>query len=147
MKKFLLQFLHRGMIGCGIGPIVLAVLYFILNRHGVLLNISINQVCIGIFSLAALAFIAGGLNVLYQIERLPLMVSILIHGGVLYAAYLITYLVNGWLDFGFITILVFSAIFIVGYLVIWGIIYSFIRKSTNKINEKLKQKQKYQTEE
>ena len=147
MKKFLLQFLHRGMIGCGIGPIVLAVLYFNLNRHGVLLNLSINQVCIGIFSLAALAFIAGGLNVLYQIERLPLMVSILIHGGVLYAAYLITYLVNGWLDFGFITILVFSAIFIVGYLVIWGIIYSFIRKSTNKINEKLKQKQKYQTEE
>ena len=101
----------------------------------------VDQVCIGIFSLSALAFIAGGMNVLYQIERLPLMVAILIHGSVLYVSYLATYLVNSWLEWGLTSILVFSGIFVVGYFAIWAVIYSIIKKNTDQINELLKQKQ------
>lgn len=142
MKKFVFEFLRRGMIGCGIGPLVLAVLYWILKHQASLEHLTVDQVCVGIFSLSALAFIAGGMNALYQIERLPLLVAILIHGSVLYITYLITYLLNGWLDLGFLPVLVFSLIFVVGYFVIWGIIYSIIKKNTNQINEKLKQKQK-----
>ena len=81
------------------------------------------------------------MNVVYQIERLPLMVAILIHGGVLYITYLGTYLLNSWLEWGVIPILVFSGIFIAGYLAIWAIIYSIIKKRTEKINIILKQKQ------
>ena len=77
----------------------------------------------------------------YQIERLPLMVAILIHGSVLYFSYLATYLLNDWLERGTTPILVFSGIFVVGYLGIWAIIYSVIRKNTKTINEKLRKKQ------
>ena len=112
MKKFVLNFLRR-----------------------------VNQVCIGIFSITALAFIAGGMNAIYQIERLPLMVAILIHGGVLYIGYLGTYLLNDWMDFGIIPIVVFTAIFVVGYIVIWALIYSIIKRNATKLNKMLRQKQ------
>lgn len=141
MKKFVLDFLRRGMMACGIGPIVLAILYLVVQRADTIETLTINQVCIGIFSITALAFVAGGMNAIYQIERLPLMVAILIHGVVLYSSYLCTYLLNDWLEWGVIPIVVFSAIFVVGFIVIWAIIYSIIRRNTARINEMLKKKQ------
>lgn len=141
MKKFVSEFLRRGLIACGLGPIVLAIVYWILQQTAAVETLTVNQVCIGIFTLSALAFIAGGMNVIYQIERLPLMVAILIHGGVLYISYLATYLLNGWLEWGVTPILVFSGIFVVGYFAVWAIIYSIIKRNTEKLNEVLKQRQ------
>ena len=141
MKKFVLEFLRRGVITSGIGPIVLAIVYLILKQSSAIDTLTVNQVCVGIFSLSALAFIAGGMNAIYQVERLPLMTAILIHGGVLYIGYLGTYLLNDWLDFGVMPVIVFTAIFVVGYIVIWAIIYSIIRRNTAKINKVLKIKQ------
>ena len=141
MKKFVLEFLRRGLIAAGIGPIVLAIVYLILQQTAAVETLSANQVCIGIFSITALTFIAGGMNAIYQIERLPLMLAILIHGGVLYVGYLGTYLLNDWLDFGILPMIVFTAIFVVGYIIIWVIIYSIIKKNTMKLNEGLKKKQ------
>ena len=140
MKRFVLEFLRRGAIASGIGPIVLAIIYLILQKAANVEILSVDQVCIGIISVTLLAFISGGLNALYQLERLPLLVAILIHGGVLYVGYLVTYLVNDWLDLGAIPIVVFSAIFVVGYIVIWAIIYSIIKRNTARINEMLKQR-------
>ena len=142
MKHHILDFIRRGMAACGIGPIVLAVVYLILQRNGQAQMLTVNQVCLGIFSLTALAFIAGGMNCIYQIERLPLMVAILIHGCVLYISYLITYLINGWLERDTTPILAFSAVFVLGYLVIWVVIYSGIKKKTDTINEMLKKNRK-----
>lgn len=141
MKKFALEFLRRGLIASGVGPIVLAIVYLILQQTAAVETLSVNQVCIGIFSITALAFIAGGMNALYQIERLPLMVAVLIHGGVLYASYLVTYLLNDWLDFGVLPTIVFTAVFVVGYIVIWAIIYSVIKRNTDNLNKMLKRKQ------
>ena len=141
MKKFVLEFLRRGLIAAGIGPIVLAFVYLILQQASAIETLSVNQVCIGIFSITALAFIAGGMNAIYQIERLPLMVTILIHGGILYISYLVTYLLNDWLDYGALPIIVFSAVFVVGYIVIWAIVYSIIKSNTAKLNKMLKRKQ------
>lgn len=141
MKKNSLEFFRRGFIACGFGPIVLAIFYLILQQQGAVQTLTVDQVCLGIFSLSALAFIAGGMNVVYQIERLPLMVAILIHGGVLYISYLVTYLLNGWLKWGTAPILVFSGIFLLGYLAIWAIIYSVTKRNTEQLNELLKKKQ------
>lgn len=141
MKKIIKEFCRRGLSACGLGPIILAILYLILQSQSVIDTLTVKQVCVGIFSLTALAFIAGGLNVVYQIEQLPLMLAILIHGVVLYISYLITYLINDWLALGVIPILVFSGIFIFGYLIIWIVIYSIIKKNTGKINEILKKQQ------
>ena len=142
MKKHLLEFVRRGLTACGIGPIVLAVLYLILQHNGVIETLTVNEVCVGILSLSALAFIAGGMNFIYQVERLHLMVAISIHGGVLYISYLLTYLLNDWLDWGAMPVLVFTGIFIFGYLVIWAAIYCIIKKNTDRINKILKEKQK-----
>ena len=141
MKKFVLEFLRRGFIAAGIGPIVLAIVYLILQHSADINTLTVNEVCIGIFSLTTLAFIAGGMNAIYQVDRLPIMMAILIHGSVLYIGYLGTYLLNNWLDFGIIPIIVFTAIFAVGYIVIWAIIYSIIKRNTAKLNEMLKKKQ------
>jgi hypothetical protein len=139
MKRYILDFMRRGITACGFGPLILAVIYLILRQNGIVQMLTVEEVCLGIFTLSALAFIAGGMNFLYQIERLPLMVAILIHGGVLYIGYLATYLVNGWLEKGVVQILVFSGIFVLGYLAIWAVIYAIIRHRTAQLNAILKQ--------
>lgn len=144
MKYIVKEFCRRGIIACGLGPIALAVLYLVLKHSGTVEVLTIDAVCIGIFSLATLAFISGGMNVIYQIERLPLMAAISIHGGVLYVSYLLTYLANDWLDWGPAPILVFTGIFVVGYLLIWAIIYTLIKRNTKRINEVLKKSRKGQ---
>ena len=142
MKKTLSAFFLRGLVASGVGPVILAVVYLILRRVAAVETLTVEQVCVGIFSLSVLAFLAGGMNVIYQIERLPLMVAILIHGGVLYVSYLLTYLVNGWLAWGAGPILVFSAVFVLGYLAIWAVIYSVTKRRTNQLNAILEEKQR-----
>ena len=141
MKRNVLEFIRRGLMACGLGPIILAVLYLILHHRGALDTLTVEQVSMGIFSISALAFVAGGMNAIYQIERLPLMAAISIHGGILYVSYLITYLLNDWLKWGVLPVLVFSCIFVIGYLVIWVAIYVIIKRNTASLNEKLRQKQ------
>ena len=137
MKRYILDFLRRGLCAWGLGPLVLAVLYLFLPVQ----TLTAREVSLGIFSLSALAFLAGGMNVIYQIERLPLMAAIGIHGGVLYVGYLGTYLLNGWLDWGRLPILVFSGIFAAGYLAIWAVIYAILKRRTARVNALLRQKQ------
>ena len=137
MKRYILEFCRRGLCAWGLGPLVLAVLYLFLPVQ----TLTVREVSLGIFSLSALAFLAGGMNVIYQIERLPLMAAIGIHGGVLYVGYLGTYLLNGWLDRGRLPILVFSGIFAAGYLAIWAMIYAILKRRTARVNALLRQKQ------
>ena len=138
MKRYILEFFRRGLCAWGLGPLVLAVLYLFLPME----ILTAREVSLGIFSLSALAFLAGGMNVIYQIERLPLMAAIGIHGGVLYVGYLGTYLLNGWLEWGTAPVLVFSGIFVAGYLAIWAVIYVIIRRSTARVNALLKRRQR-----
>ncbi|MBQ3055190.1 MAG: DUF3021 domain-containing protein [Oscillospiraceae bacterium] len=137
MKKTVLEFVRRGLIACGFGPLVLAIVYLFLDVQ----TLAVSEVCLGIVSISALAFVAGGMNVVYQIERLPLAVAILIHGGVLYLTYLSTYLLNGWLAQGLTPFLVFTLIFVFGYLVIWAVIYTTTKHKTKTINQMLQKKQ------
>ena len=140
MKRYAMEFVRRGLAACGLGPLVLAVIYLILDRQGLVQTMDPAQVSVGIFSLTALAFLAGGMNVVYQLERLPLMAAVTIHGGVLYIGYLAVYLVNGWLEQGRGPILVFTAIFVIGYLLIWAAIYAILRRRTRRLNQLLKER-------
>ena len=145
MKQNILEFVRRGLIACGFGPLVLAALYLVMQSQGKMQILTVTEVCTGIISLTLLAFIVGGMGIVYQIERLPLMVAIFIHGAVLYGAYLVTYLVNGWLDRGIIQLLGFSCIFVLCYLVIWLVIYSVTKKKTDNVNQMLKQIQQHKS--
>jgi hypothetical protein len=141
MRKYVLDFLRRGFSACGLGPLVLAVIYLIIEKKVDIQLLDINQVYREIFTLSALAFLAGGMNFIYQVERLPLISAIIIHGSVLYLGYLVTYLFNGWLEWTCTQILVFSMIFILSYLLIWTVIYTCIRRKTVRINAILEQNQ------
>ena len=145
MKTYILEFIRRGLIACGFGPMVLAILYGLLYRQGLIQTLTVEQVCLGIFSLSGLAFIAGGTNIIYQIERLPLMPAIFIHGTILYLSYLAVYLINSWLPWGIQPILIFTGIFVFSYFVIWLIIYTTIKRKTTRINLLLQQKQQETT--
>ena len=137
MRQVIREFFRRGLVACGFGPLILAAVYVILQRVG-LRTLTVHEVCVGILSLWGLAFLAGGMNVVYQIERLPLMGAILVHGMALYLGYLATYLVNDWLAWGTTPVLVFTAIFVLGYLAVWVVIYTVTKQNTAKVNAILK---------
>lgn len=138
MKKFWKEFLLRGLICASGGPIVLAILYGILGTTGAVEAFSPKEVCLGIVTITLLAFIAAGMTAIYQMEQLPLSIMILLHGGALYIAYILTYLLNGWLQNDLIPILVFTGIFVAGYALVWLIIYLVERARAEKLNRLLK---------
>ena len=140
MKQFAKEFLRRGLVSAFGGPLVLAVIYFVLGETGVVSALTTREVSLGILSITLLAMTAGGMSAIYQMERLPLLTAILIHGAGLYGAYILVYLINGWLQQTLVPILVFTAVFFLGYALIWGLIYVFAISRTRRLNEKLRQR-------
>lgn len=138
MKKFWKEFLLRGLICAAGGPLVLAIIYGILGATGTVAYLSPSEVCMGILTITLLAFTAAGMTAIYQIEQLPLPTMILLHGGALYIAYLLTYLINGWLLRQLTPILIFTGIFLAGYALIWLIIYWVEKTKAEKLNKMLK---------
>ena len=137
MKKFILEFVRRGLMVAGCGPLVLAVIYYILEATGIAQSIAPSEAAKGIISLTLMAFLAAGITSVYTIDRLAPAPAALIHGAVLYAGYLMMYLVNDWIPKNSLAIGVFTAIFFAGYAVIWLVIWLVVRKRTESINRKL----------
>ena len=98
MKTFWKNFLLRGLICAAGGPLILAIIYGILGATGAAESFSPREVCVGIISISLLAFITAGMTAIYQMEQLPLPIMILLHGGALYIAYILTYLINGFFN-------------------------------------------------
>ena len=138
MKAFFKGFILRGLVAAGGGPVVLAVIYGIWGTTGTVSVLTPREVCLGILTVTLLAFIVAGMTAIYQVEKLPLPTAILLHGGALYLAYLLIYLLNGWLQKSLVPILVFTGIFILGYAAIWLIIYCVEKNKIEKLNEQLK---------
>ena len=135
MKQYIKQFCLRGLTAAAGGPVVLAIIYGILGKCGVIECLSPSEVALGILSITLMAFIAAGITVVYTMEQLSLPMAILIHGGVLYVDYLLMYLLNDWIPKGGIGI--FTLIFGLGYAAVWLVIYLSIRIKTAQINKKL----------
>ena len=138
MKTFWKEFMLRGLICAGGGPVVLGIIYGILGATGVVEAISPASVCLAILSITLLGFVAAGMTAIYQMEQLPLPIMILLHGGALYLAYIVTYLMNGWLQQSLVSILIFTGIFLTGYGLIWCIIYWVERAKAKRLNQLLK---------
>ncbi len=138
MKKYILEFCKRGLMAAWGGPVILAVVYLALGAAGVIRTLSPAEVCKGILTVSLMAFIAGGVSVVYHIDRLPLTGAILIHSVILYLDYILIYLWNGWLKQDMTPILIFTVIFAVGYAFIWLMIYFSTRNNIEKLNRQLK---------
>lgn len=137
MKRFWKEFFLRGLVSCGFGPIILAIIYGILGATGAVETLTPAEVCKGILTIALMAFIAGGVSAIYQFEKVPVFSAALIHGIALYLDYLMIYLVNGWIGDGIRPLLVFTLIFVGGYALIWLVIYTITRKGTERVNRML----------
>ena len=95
---------------------------------------SVSEMVIGIVSVTVLAFIAGGISMIYDVERLPIAIAALIHAGVLYLDYIVIYLINGWLKEGVTPFVIFTSCFFAGFALVWLIIYLTSKKSTDEVN-------------
>ena len=127
------EFFKRGFVSAWGGPVVLAII-FLCSGQG---HIAPADAAKGILSITALAFIAGGITMVYTVDRLPLFPAILIHGVVLYGTYLAVYLLNGWLASGTRPLLIFSVCFVLGYALIWVIIYLITKKRAAALTKSL----------
>ena len=137
MKKYIKSFVANGLFVCGFGPVAWTVIYAILASQGIVDTLSVSKVVSEIISVTLLAFIAGGIVVIYKIEKLPLVAATFIHAFVLYIDYIVIYLMNGWLGKELTPFLVFTLCFAAGFAVIWITVYFTTKKSTDKINDKL----------
>lgn len=137
MKKYVLEFVKRGLMAAAGGPLVLAIIYYFLGASGVVTALTPNEVCLGIVSVTVMAFIIAGIPVIYTVESLALPMAILIHAGVLYLDYLLVYLLNSWIPKNWNAIGGFTLIFAAGFALVWVIIWLCIRAKTRKLNEKM----------
>lgn len=138
MNRYLKNFLHRGLIFGGFGPIILGIIYAILE--GTVEDFSLNgtQVLIAIVSVYILAFVQAGASVFNQIESFSIPKSLFCHLSLIYAAYVICYLVNNWIPFSPDVLLIFTAIFLVVYFAVWIIVYASLKTASKKLNAKLR---------
>ena len=137
MKQYTKQFLLRGMLFGGFGPIIIGIIYIILQAT--LNDFSLNgtEVCLAIVSTYLLAFVQAGASVFNQIEEWPLAKSLFCHFSLLYLAYVLCYLGNTWIPFNPLVILIFTAIFVVGYFLIWSTVYTIIKITSKRLNRQL----------
>lgn len=137
MKRFLKDFLKQGLVAAWGGPVVVAVIFLILEANGVVETLTVREMSLGILSSSLMAFIAGGISAIYRQEKLPLPIAILLHAAVLYLDYLLVYLMNGWLKNDTTPIVVFTAVFFVGFALIWLLIWQIIKRQVGRVNEKM----------
>lgn len=132
------EFFMRGLIFGGFGPIILAIIYFIVSKLESGITFSGVETLLGVVSVYLLAFVHAGASVFNQIEEWGLNKSIACHFSALYLAYSVCYLINSWIPFDIKVFLIFTAIFVAVYFVIWTVVFLCVKKSSKNINEKLK---------
>lgn len=137
MKKYVKEFLHRGLCFAGFGPIILAIIYFILSKTLENFTLNASQVLIATVSIYILAFVQAGASVFNGIDGWPITKSLLCHFLTLYVAYVGCYLINTWIPFDIRVILIFTLIFAVSYFAIWLIVVFTLKMVSNKLNKKL----------
>ena len=132
------DFFLRGLLFGGFGPVIAGIVYLIL--HFTLKDLALTglQVFTVIVSTYLLAFVHAGASVFNQIESWPLAKSTLCHFGLLYIAYVLCYVINSWIPFEPMVLGIFTAIFAVGYAVIWLAVYVSIRVTVKRLNRSLR---------
>ena len=134
MNKYIKEFLHRGLMFGGFGPVVVGVV----SLFEPLVIHDSKTIFMAIVSTYILAFIHAGSSVLNTVENWSPAKAALIHLGTLYVSYLVCYLVNSWIPFDWKVVGIFTSIFVVGYFVIWLPVYLSVKSASKNLNKSLK---------
>lgn len=138
MNKHLKDFLHRGLVFGGFGPIIAGAVYLIISETNSSFSLGGREAFTAILTTYFLAFLQAGSSVFNQIESWSLPKSLLCHFATVYAAYTGTYILNSWIPFKISFVIIFTLIFVVSYFVIWFAVYFSVRAASKKLNLKLK---------
>jgi hypothetical protein len=137
LNRYFKEFLHRGLIFGGFGPIILGIIYAVVSETAEDFTLSGMQILLAIISTYAIAFIQAGATVLNQIEHWPVMKGLLCHFSLIYITYSGCYILNSWIPFDIAVIGIFTAIFVAVYIAIWVIVYFATKGTSRKLNAKL----------
>lgn len=137
MNKYLKDFLHRGLMFGGFGPIAAGIIFLILSLNIEAFALTGMQIFLAIISTYVLAFIQAGATVFNQIEHWPVAKSLLCHLATIYCAYVSCYLLNSWIPFEPLVIVIFTLIFMIIYFLIWSIVYFSIKSVSKRMNRML----------
>ena len=137
MNIYVKEFIKRGLMFSGLGPVTTALIIFIISQFEEIPSLSGMQVLIMVVSTYILAFVQAGATVFNQIEHWSVPKSLACHFASLYAVYVLCYLVNTWIPFSLQFILIFTGIFAAIYIVVWVTVVTCIKITQKKLNRKL----------
>ena len=137
MNKYVREFLHRGLMFGGFGPIVFGIIILCISYFDRVAELSALPIFGGIVTTYIIAFAQAGATVFNQIEHWSVPKSVFCHFGLLYIVYSLAYVANSWIPFRAEVLGVFTVIFVVGFFLIWGIVYLAAKSTGKKFNEKL----------
>lgn len=138
MNKYVKNYLLVGLIFSGLGPIVLGIVYLIINASGTEIVLSAWDVFKAILTTYIIAFVQAGSSTFGKIESWSSFKIMLFQGLSIYVVYLVGYLVNNWIPFNPLVIIIFSSVFIITFVCIWYSIYFITKKAVKEMNTKLK---------
>ena len=140
MNRYAKSFITRGAAFAGFGPVVMGIVYAILDRTIADFSLSGLEVFLAIISTYLLAFVQAGASVFNQIEHWPIAKSLLFHFGTLYIAYLLCYAINRWIPVEMGVVAIFSAAFAACYFIIWFTVFLAVKATERKLNGRLSDK-------
>ena len=138
MNKYVKEFLHRGLMFGGFGPIIAAIIYLAVSYTDAEFFLMAKDYFTATVSVYILAFVHAGASVFNQVEHWSFPKSMFCHFSMLYVAYSICYIINSWIPFEPKVLLIFTAVFVGIYFAVWGIVYVAVRGTSRKLNEKLR---------
>lgn len=138
MNKYFKEFIYRGLMFSGFGPIVFGIVMLCISFAEKDLFLTSKEILLGIVSTYMIAFIQAGATVFNQIEHWSVPRSMACHFSMLYAIYSIAYIINTWIPFKIEVLVIFTAIFIGVYFTVWIVVYLCVRNTGRKINERLR---------
>ena len=137
MNKYLKAFLHRGLLFGGFGSIVVGIVIWFIELAGVDIALSGGEMLLAVISGYVLAFVQAGASVFNQIDEWPITKSLLCHFSLLFVTYSLVYVINSWIPFEPMVLLIFCLIFIAVYFIVWITVYLCIKAHTKRLNARL----------
>ena len=136
-KTHVKNFFLRGLAFGGFGPIIAGIVFLIVSFTVKDFSLTGAEAFTAIISTYLLSFVHAGASVFNQIDSWSIPKSLLAHFSLLYISYILCYVINSWIPFEPMVLLIFTAIFVVTYFVIWFTVYAIIKSTGKKLNKNL----------
>lgn len=137
MNGYVKTFLLRGMMFGGFGPLIAGIVFLSLGASLPDFTLTGGEAFLAILSTYLLAFLQAGASVFQQVDEWSIPKSTFFHFLTIYVAYVGTYLANAWIPRSVTAVVIFTAVFLLTYLIIWLTVCLSLRAAGKKMNRRL----------